>query len=338
MGKKEASNDRGCVMKAVVLHGEVPEGAGRDEQDVLVQAGHVSRSLAEQGYKPTVLAVSANFSRLIDQLNILQPDFAFNLVESILGQGRLIHMTPSILDCLNIPYTGARTEAIFVTSQKLLAKRYLQMRGLDTPPWISPDESHANPFTPGSYVIKSVWEHASVGLDEDSIVSVQNEKKLHKIMKSKRDRLGGACFAEAFIAGREFNLSLLAGPDGPEVLPPAEIRFDDYPPGKHRVVGYRAKWDEDSFEYQNTPRAFEFPAEDALLLEKLKKMSLECWQIFDLKGYARVDFRVDQEGRPWILEINTNPCLSPDAGFHAAAERAGLKTNGIIERIVNDTC
>jgi D-alanine-D-alanine ligase len=161
-------------MKAVVLHGEVSGDAGLDEQDVLVQAGHVSRSLAEQGYKPTVIAVSADFSRLIDHMNILQPDFAFNLVESILGQGRLIHMAPSILDYLKIPYTGARTEAIFMTSQKLMAKRFLQMSGLDTPPWISPDEPHANPFTPDVYVIKSVWEHASVGLDEDSIVSVQN--------------------------------------------------------------------------------------------------------------------------------------------------------------------
>ncbi len=323
-------------MKAVVLHAEVPEGAGRDEQDVLVQARHVSRSLAEQGYKPTVIAVSADFSRLIDHLNVLQPDFAFNLVESILGQGRLIHMAPSILDYLNIPYTGARTEAIFVTSQKLLAKKFMQMSGLDTPPWLSPDDPGANPFTPGVYVIKSVWEHASVGLDEDSIVSVQNEKKLHKIMKAKREWLGGACFAEAFITGREFNLSLLAGQDGPEVLPPAEIRFDDYPPGKLHVVGYRAKWDEDSFEYQHTPRTFDFPVEDAPLLQKLTDMALECWRLFDLKGYARVDFRVDQAGRPWILEINTNPCLSPDAGFNAAAKRAGLRFNGVIERIITD--
>jgi D-alanine-D-alanine ligase len=323
-------------MKAVVLHGEVPEDAGRDERDVLVQAGHVSRSLAELGYKPTAIAVSADFSRLIDHLNILQPDFAFNLVESILGQGRLIHMAPSILDYLKIPYTGSRTEAIFMTSQKLVAKRFLQMSGLDTPSWISPDEPRANPFTPDCYVIKSLWEHASVGLDEDSIVSVQNEKKLHKIIKAKRERLGGDCFAEAFIAGREFNLSLLAGPEGPEVLPPAEIRFDDYPPGKHRVVGYRAKWDEDSFEYRHTPRTFEFPAEDAPLLQKLTDLAMDCWQLFDLKGYARVDFRVDQEGKPWILEINTNPCLSPDAGFFAAAKRAKLKFNGVIERIIAD--
>jgi D-alanine-D-alanine ligase len=323
-------------MKAVVLHGEIPEDAGRDEQDVLVQAGHVSRSLADLGYKPTVIAVSADLSRLIDHLNVLQPDFAFNLVESILGQGRLIHMAPSILDYLKIPYTGAQTEAIFVTSQKLLAKRILQLSGLATPPWISTDEPGANAFMPGIYVIKSAWEHASIGLDDDSIVSAQSEKKLHRIMKTKRDCLGGDCFAEAFIAGREFNLSLLAGPHGPEVLPPAEIRFDEYPPGKHRVVGYRAKWEEGSFEYRNTPRTFEFDAEDARLLKTLADMALDCWRLFELKGYARVDFRVDEAGRPWILEINTNPCLSPDAGFYAAAKRAKLKFNGVIERIIAD--
>lgn len=323
-------------MKTVVLHGEISDDAGRDEQDVLVQAGHVCGSLADQGYEPTVIAVSANFSRLIDHLNILQPDFVFNLVESIMGQGRLIHIAPSILDCLKIPYTGAKTEAIFITSQKLLAKRFLHMSGLDTPPWISPDEPNLHVFKPGSYVIKSVWEHASVGLDEDSIVSVQNEKKLHKIMRSKKQHLRGACFAEAFIAGREFNLSLLAGPDGPEVLPPAEIRFDDYPPGKLHVVGYRAKWDEASFEYRHTPRTFEFSAGDAPLLNQLTDLALACWQLFDLKGYARIDFRVDQEGKPWILEINTNPCLSPDAGFYAAAKYAGRGFNDVIERIIAD--
>lgn len=323
-------------MKVVILHGEVPASADQDEQDVLIQAQCVSRSLAEQGYEPAVIPVSANFCHLIDRLNLIQPDFVFNLVESIMGQGRLIHMAPSILDYLKIPYTGARTEAIFITSQKLIAKRCLQMSGLDTPPWITLDDAQEQPFKPGFYIIKSVWEHASVGLDEDSIVSVHHENKLLKLIGSKGESLGGACFAELFVAGREFNLSLLAGPDGPEVLPPAEIRFDDYPPGKLHVVGYRAKWDEDSFEYQHTPRTFEFPSKDAQLLRKLMDLAIACWQIFELKGYARVDFRVDESGRPWILEINTNPCLSPDGGFYAAAERGGLKFNNVIERIIAD--
>lgn len=323
-------------MKAVVLHGEVPEGAGRDEQDTLVQAGHVSRALADLGYECDPFAVSADFSRLIDYLNVRQPDFAFNLVESIRGQGRLIHMAPSILDYLKISYTGSRTEAVFMTSQKVLAKKILKLEGLDTPAWIAADEPASAPFTPGLYMIKSLWEHASVGLDDDAIVSVRSKEELHRIMQARRSSLGGDCFAEAFISGREFNLSLLAGPEGPEVLPPAEIRFDGYPPGKYRVVGYRAKWEEDSFEYRHTPRTFEFTDEDAPLLRQLTDLAVKCWQIFDLRGYARVDFRVDEAGRPWILEINTNPCLSPDAGFHSAADRARMKFSRVIERILAD--
>lgn len=323
-------------MKVAVLHGEIAADAGPDEQDVLTQVACVYRSLAEQGYEPAVIPVSANLFQLIERLSAIQPDLVFNLVESILGQGRLIHLAPSILDYLKIPYTGAGTEAIFATSQKLMAKRLLQLNGVDTPPWITHDDDRENPFTPGRYIIKSVWEHASVGLDEDSIVFAKHENKLCKLIASKREGLGGACFAERFIPGREFNLSLLAGPEGPEVLPPAEIRFDDYPPGKLRVVGYRAKWDEDSFEYQHTPRTFEFPAADAPLLGKLMDMAAACWRLFDLKGYARVDFRVDETSRPWVLEVNANPCLSPEGGFHAAAERGGLRFNQVVERIIAD--
>ncbi|MCX5821807.1 MAG: D-alanine--D-alanine ligase, partial [Deltaproteobacteria bacterium] len=76
-------------------------------------------------------------------------------------------------------------------------------------------------------------------------------------------------------------------------------------------------------------------AQDASLLALLKDMALRCWKLFDLRGYARVDFRVDREGRPWILEVNANPCLSPDAGFSAAALRAGLTFPDVLGRIIN---
>lgn len=318
------------------MHGAVPEGAGRDEQDVLVQADIVSRALAELGYETLSVPVSLDFAGLVDQLNRVQPDFVFNLVESISGQGRLIHMAPSLLDYLNIPYTGAGTEAVFLTSNKLLAKQMLRQGGLATPAWRPPAGTSAGPFVPGLYVIKSVWEHASVGLDEHAVIQARKAADLEEMMSSRREALGGTCFAEAFIEGREFNLSLLAGPEDPEVLPPAEIRFDDFPPDKIRMVGYRAKWQEDSFEYHHTQRSFDFPEKDLPLLQILTELSVRCWRLFSLKGYARVDFRVDESGQPWILEVNTNPCLSPDGGFHAAAERAGLTFNRVIKRIIDD--
>jgi D-alanine-D-alanine ligase len=121
----------------------------------------------------------------------------------------------------------------------------------------------------------------------------------------------------------------------PQVLPPAEIDFSAFPPDKPRIVGYRAKWQADSFEYQNTPRRFDFPSADGPLLEQLRSLSLRCWALFGLRGYTRVDFRVDRDGRPWILEINTNPCLSPDAGFAAALQQAGIPFETAIQRILD---
>jgi len=323
-------------MKAVVLHSDVPEDAGMDEKDALVQAAVVSSALSEMGYEPITMPFSLNVLHIIDMLRDLRPVFVFNLVETMAGQGSLIHVAPSILDFLRIPYTGAGTEATFLTSNKVLAKQILNAAGIATPPLFMPHKDYGGHFVEGTYIIKAVWEHASTWLHDDSITHAKVPNHLREAMASRQKRLGMACFAEAFIEGREFNLSLLAGDGGPHVLAPAEIRFDDFPPGKVRVVDYLSKWVEDSFEYHHTPRSFDFPEEDAPLLLRLKDLALQCWLVFGLRGYARVDFRIDSAGNPWVLEVNTNPCLSPDGGFYAAVERSGLTFIQAIERIIKD--
>ncbi|MBN2439526.1 MAG: D-alanine--D-alanine ligase [Deltaproteobacteria bacterium] len=324
-------------MKIAVIHGEVTAGAGRDEQDVLTQVDCVSRGLSALGHEPVTVPVSLNLAAAAQTFANLRPAMVFNLVETLAGKGSLIHLVPSLLDALKIPYTGAGTEAMLLTSNKLLAKRWLSAAGLPTPAWFTNAETHEKLQIEGAWLVKSAWEHASVGLDEDSVLFRADRKRLLAEMDCRREELGGACLAEAFIDGREFNLSLLDGADGPELLPPAEIRFDAYPPGKVRVVGYRAKWEEGSFEFANTPRTFEFPARDNPLLARLKDMAFRCWKLFDLRGYARIDFRVDREGQPWVLEVNANPCLSPDAGFSAAAFRAGLTFPDVLCRIIQNT-
>ena len=120
------------------------------------------------------------------------------------------------------------------------------------------------------------------------------------------------------------------------MLPPAEIIFRDYPEGKHKVVGYTAKWDADSFEYNNTVRSFEFKKDDDPLLDDLKALCINCWNKFRMKGYVRVDIRLDENNVPFVLEIKSNPCISPDAGFIAAAGKAGLDYEKVIERIIKD--
>jgi D-alanine-D-alanine ligase len=117
------------------------------------------------------------------------------------------------------------------------------------------------------------------------------------------------------------------------VLAPAEIDFSAFPPGAARMVGYRAKWDETSFEYANTPRRFEFPPGDARLLAQLEGLARTTFSSLGLSGYARVDFRVDADG-PWILEVNANPCIAPDAGFAAALAQSGIRYKDAIARII----
>ena len=82
----------------------------------------------------------------------------------------------------------------------------------------------------------------------------------------------------------------------------------------------------------------DFCPEDSFLLSQLQDIAKNCWHLFGLRGYARVDFRVDKDGNPWVLEINANPCLSLEAGFAAAIELAGVKYHKAIEYIVNDAC
>ena len=175
-----------------------------------------------------------------------------------------------------------------------------------------------------------------MGLEAGNVVEDNCEQVLEQAMEIRAPFLGGVCFAEVFVEGREFNLSILAGPQGPQVLPPAEIIFEGYDVAQPRIVGYRAKWDVDSDEYHHTPRSFDFKPDDQTLLAELQGLALKCWQIFGLRGYARVDFRVDDKGQPWILEINANPCLSPDAGFAAALDRAGLNFAQTVEWILAD--
>jgi D-alanine-D-alanine ligase len=322
-------------MKIVILHGEVAADAAQDEQDVLVQADFVFGGLVALGHEPVIVAVSLNLEETVRTISALRPAIAFNLVESLTGKGSLIHIVPALLDALKLPFTGSGAEASMLTSNKVLAKKWLDSARLPTPSWFTATEIPEALHITGPWLVKSVWEHASIGLDEDSVITDANMEILLSEMAARRESLGGASLAEAFIDGREFNLSILEGEEGPEVLPPAEICFDGYPPEKIRMVGYRSKWVADSFEFNHTPRTFLFSEDDGPLLRRLRNLALGCWGLFNLRGYARVDFRVDREGKPWILEVNTNPCLSPDGGFHAAALQAGLTFPEVLRRIIN---
>jgi D-alanine-D-alanine ligase len=333
-------------MRIAVVHNTVSADSPADERDVLDQVQAVVEALRILGHNPAIMACTLDLAAVKAHLETIRPDMVFNLVEALDGHGRLIHLFPALLDAMRMPYSGAPTEAVFLTSNKILAKERLAAAHLPTPAWIGPyclgqcrKQTMPNAVvcrSSGQWLVKSLWEHASIGLEEDALVTDPDPSRFPEILAERAPQLGGACFAEAYIDGREFNLALLAGDNGLQVLAPAEILFEGYAEDRLRIVGYRAKWQADSYEYHHTPRRFEFPATDRRLLSELEAMAMACWRLFGLKGYARVDFRVDHRGRPWILEINNNPCLAPDAGFAAALAHEGLAFTEAVRRILAD--
>ncbi len=315
----------------VLLHGAVPENAPPDEQDVLTQVEEIAGVLQALGYPSVHLPVTLDLESARQQLQQQRPCTIFNLVESLGGSGRFSHLGALLAETLDIPYTGCSATSLLVTANKCLAKQLLQAEGIPTPVWtVAPDSPPPSP--PGPWIVKSVWEEASYALDDSALA--HTPAAVQRLLADRHARLGGDWFAETYIEGREFNLSLLVDGGKLAVLPPAETCFIDFPPDKPRLVGYAAKWDSESFEYHHTARRFDFPAGDQPLLQRLRQLAGQCAVLFRLRGYARVDFRVDTAGNPWVLEINANPCLAADAGFMAAARQAGLSSHTVIERIM----
>jgi D-alanine-D-alanine ligase len=299
--------------KIVLVH-DLAAAAGRpDSSDTLLEAQAIATTLEGLGYQAVTLPVGLDLGALERALRELAPHAVFNLVESLESRGQLVHVVPALLESLGVPFTGCSSHAVGTTSHKVAAKRLMRHADIATPAELRSltDE--------GPWIVKSVFEHASLGIDASSVV--RGAEAAQRVLAARRAEFGGEWFAEAYVPGRELNVALIATPAGPRVLPVAELRFEGFPADKPAIVGYAAKWDADSFEYRNTVRSFGVEPE---LAARAARLALACWALFALDGYARVDFRVDASGMLFVLEVNANPCLSPDAGFAAALTEAGI--------------
>ena len=235
-------------MKVLVLHNPVAGTSAPDDLDTLTQVRAVEQGLRGLGHQVETLCFEAG-EGMRHALEKAGPELVFNLVESVDGTSRRAHLAPALLEALGVPFTGAAAEPLRRSTNKLTAKAALTEAGVPTPAWRTLDGAGEDLPLSGPWLVKSVWEHASLGLEEDSVLRPQTLAELMDEMRSRRTDLGGECFAEAYIHGREFNLSLLQSSNGPEVLPPAELRFEGWAPDRARVVGYKAKWLEESPEY-----------------------------------------------------------------------------------------
>jgi D-alanine-D-alanine ligase len=300
-------------MRIAVLHQRVPADAPPDERDVLVEVDAVQAALQRLGHETCAIDCDLDLGALERRLRSFQAELAFNLVESLGGSGRLQHLVPCLLSARGVRFAGSSGEALMLTSHKVMTKRLLALHGVPVPP--------SHPEADGPYMVKPIAEDASVGIDDRSVVP--DEASAARMLEEK----GPGWFAEAFVPGREINVALLDG----EVLPPAEVFFEGDWGARPRIVGYAAKWEPASFEYRSTVRRIGLDARTHDLVTPIARRS---WEALDLSGWARVDLRVTERFDPFVLEVNANPCLSPDAGFAASLEAAGISFDAAIARIV----
>lgn len=307
-----------CV---AIVHSDIGKHPDPDDADTLVQAQFIRECLRGCGWRTPLLPFRPQ--SLPGEFDKLKPDAIFNLVEAVGGEDERAWEAAAFFERKNIPYSGNSAQTLRELLSKPLVKRRLQKAGLPTP-------AFAEDGTQGKeWILKSETFHCSRGIDRRNVS--KDLAALHQLAQECAARYSGAWFIEEYIPGREINIALLDnGTSTPDVLPASEICFTGQEP---HIVDYDSKWSEDSESYKNTTPSMLFQDSDGPLLQELFRLSGECWRLFSLNGYARVDFRISKDGQPYILEINANPCLSPDAGFMRAALHSGLTPGNIIRQL-----
>ena len=325
-------------MIPVALTYNRPNPVRADSEDVLIEAAFVEKALRKRGHSVHRVICDnglEGIAVLADRLHVVSKGgVVFNLIESLGNNPRLYPASAALFDIAGLRYTGSSYEALVLTTDKAVSKSILLSRGIPTPEWAVYPEKDAeacwNTVAAGKACIaKPLWEDASVGITD---ASVFRESRLLKEGLVLMYQEHGDLLIEKFLDGSEYNISILEDRRGnPMVLPIAEMSFDLWPEGKPRIVNYEAKWNPGSFEYQNTRRTF---LKDSEFSDSLSQLAVSVWKAFRLNGYARVDIRTDTYGKPHVIEINANPCISPDSGFVAAAIKAGLSPDALIGAIV----
>jgi len=254
----------------------------------------------------------------------------FNLGEGV--QGRLFEEARIAwaLEAMGYRLTGSHGPALARSIHKAHAKRLFERQGIATPPWrLYREVTEVEDVLGFPVIVKPVAEDGSLGIGPEAVVHdcAALRERVERVITYYRQ----AALVERFVAGREFNVSLWGEP--PEPLPLAEIDFHDFADPLEQIVSFAAKWDASSFEYHHTPVLC--PADvSPPLAQRIREMALAAWQVIGCRGYARVDMRVNAEEQPYVIEVNCNPDLSPEAGFFQAVRSTGLSYEEMVWRIV----
>lgn len=299
-------------------------------QDTQITADAVQKALRKKGFKTKRWEV-AHIPRLAQDLEDVTDALFFNLCEDVAGRGEGEAYIASLLELYGLVYTGSPPESLLCCLNKFRAKQILKAQGLPTP------ASHflGQPGLNGEKIqfpaiLKPVGEDASVGISSENVVKTR-KNLIRQLARLHRQKLF-PLLVEDFIDGREINVSLLGNPD-PQILPISEVDFSWETNPLKRICSYESKWEAESQAYQKGTTVC--PAKlTAPLQKRLEKLARQAFQALGCRDYARVDFRLRSDGEPFILEVNPNPCLAPDAGFFRSAQAAGFRYEDLIEKIV----
>lgn len=309
----------------------LPPGVERASQDeILAVVAAFERALRARGAAVSAHALGGDAFGFDRSFLDAKPDLVVNLCESFAGEARGEMIVPALLDLIDVPYTGSGPLALALALHKHKAKEILRARGIPTPEWAVVErlEDLERLDVPLPAIVKPAREDASIGIDGRSLV--QDRAALAWACERVLVERAQPALVERYIDGRELNVALLGGPPAP--LPIHEIDFTGLDPAHPRIVTYAAKWDPQAPEYLGTP-----PVPSTLppeVLARAAEVSRAAFEALEVRDYGRVDLRVAADGTPYVIEVNPNCDLAPDAGFARAALRAGMDHEALVWRVV----
>lgn len=300
------------------------------EHTVLDVAHGIEMILGRHGARPRLFALGQDPRDLWRELEERRPDVVVNLFEGNPDNTETESYVAGLLEWKGIPFTGSSMRALTVCRAKHLAKGLLQGAGLPTPESFVveslplPESRLELPV-----IAKLACQDASVGIHQASVCT--NFLQLEERVRYLLDTYGPPVLVEEYIPGREFNVALLELPEL-QSLPPSEIVFPPERPGYWPILTYDGKWKPGQPEYDETPPRC--PADLApRLAKRLDELARQAYRLMGCRDYARVDFRV-RGAEPYILEVNPNPDISPDAGFVTCLGAIGIQYEQFVVRLV----
>ena len=296
-----------------------------DVQSVLEPVRAVAAVLRRARHRVQRVAVRPG----LDWLDAVRSaEVVYNLCEGIGGISHLEYKVASAIELAAVPYTGANAWSMTVCHRKPVLNALLAAAGLPVPDWasVTPDDD-VDGF-PLPALVKPAAEDASVGIDQGSVVTT------HAALRARIAQLG-ANFSEIMVQRYIHGRELAVGIVGERLLPISEIDFSDMPADAWPILSFAAKWTPGSAEDAGSQPVC--PANvPPRLAEELEDLARRAWRAVRGEGYARVDFRVDEAGRPWILEVNPNPDISTDAGLARMARAGGWSYSDMVLAILSE--